>query len=172
MSMKQKCILAIMVGVLMAVLTSCCGNPPIDPKKVNDIQTQAGRHLPYEIKNNIPTLDLNYYKDYDIATLIIDNKTMVIHWFWMWAIFTGLLCGFTELAVYIPKVGWLFKFIGKRFSSLVGAMLVWLLIRYLLGGGLVFTTVVTFLALLSANVGWELIVNWIIPKITKKNHPT
>ncbi len=158
------------IVVLLAIMCAgCVSNPPIDPKKVTDIQTQAGRHLPYEVKANIPTIDLNYYEDYDIGTIMSENKAMVSHWFWMWFIFTLLLCGATEFAGYLPYgVGVVFKFLGKRLSSLALACLGWLFIKYVMGGGYIYTSAVTLLALVTANFFWEIIVNWILPKIKNK----
>ena len=168
--MRKLISLIIVFLMVVSTIMSCCGNPPIDPTKITDIQTHSGRHLPYEVNNNIPTIDLNYYEDYDIGTILSENKQMVSHWFWMWLVFTLLLCGATELVGYIPYgVGVVFKFLGKRLSSLALAIVGFFFIKWIMGGGWIFTSSITLLSLVSANLGWELLINWLkLPNIYPK----
>lgn len=143
--------------------------------EISKVITAEGRTVPIEISaHGIVTLELNYFSDYDISTIAIEVKKCVSAWFWCWLIFTALMCGLTELAVFIPYgIGKVFAFIGKRWSTLVWAIAGWLFIRYIMGGGYIFTTSVTGLVLITANCGWELIWNSfgrkIKERIMKKN---
>lgn len=157
--------------LLLLVIHSGCANTQ-KQGTVGDIKTKSGKALTIkwnEIEGmSYGELSLNYYKDSDIAIVVGEAKQMVSAWFWCWFFFTLLLAGVTEIVGYIPKVGFIFKFLGKRLSSLALACIGWLFIKYVMGGGYIFTITITILSLLTANIGWELLINWIGSKVKNK----